>query len=157
MEERETSCTITSAPTRCTSSQSWCVRGKVCPGAVTYKLFPFPSLPPAQIVAFILHFFLTFLTIWSAVILRQRQLLHATYKLFMISVFIHVREIDNLTSDSDGRAKRISNACLSLLSFKSVGVFLLTFHFTVYAIDGRGAESLKLNGRMCEACAEIIM
>ena len=51
----------------------------------------------------------------------------------------------------------MSNACLSLLSFKSVGVFLLTFHFTVYAIDGRGAESLKLNGRMCEACAEIIM
>ena len=47
--------------------------------------------------------------------------------------------------------------CQPRVSFKSVGVFLLTFHYTVYAIDGRGAESLKLNGRVCEACAEIIM
>ena len=62
------------------------------PLRTNFFLFP---LSPAQIVAFILHFFLTFLTIWSAVILRQRQLLHATYKLFMVSVFIHVREIDN--------------------------------------------------------------
>lgn len=48
-------------------------------------------------------------------------------------------------------------SCKQRVSFKSVGVFLLTFHYTVYAIDGRGAESLKLNGRVCEACAEIIM
>ena len=74
------------------------------------------SLSPAQIVAFILHFFLTFLTIWSAVILRQRQLLHATYKLFMVSVFIHVREIDNLTSDSDGeRNESQMHVCHSYL------------------------------------------
>jgi hypothetical protein len=36
-------------------------------------------------------------------------------------------------------------------------VFLLSVHYTVYAVDGVGLESVELNGRVFEACAEIIM
>ena len=75
---------------------------KFVPVPLRANFFLFPL---AQIVAFILHFFLTFLTIWSAVILRQRQLLHATYKLFMLSVFIHVREMD-YDNDDDQEQER---------------------------------------------------
>ena len=45
---------------------------------------------PILLVAFIEHFVVLFLAIWSAVVLRARQLLHATYKLFLFSVLLHV-------------------------------------------------------------------
>ena len=45
---------------------------------------------PILVVAFVEHLVLLFLSVWSAVVLKMRQLLHATYKLFMLSVFLHV-------------------------------------------------------------------
>lgn len=47
---------------------------------------------PILVVAFFQEFVLLCLAIWSAVVLRNRQLLHATYKLFLLSVFFHVSE-----------------------------------------------------------------
>ena len=45
---------------------------------------------PILMVAFLQEFVLLCLSMWSAVILRARQLLHATFKLYLLSVFLHV-------------------------------------------------------------------
>ena len=47
-------------------------------------------LLPILCVAAVLHMTLLFMAIWSAIILKTRQLLHATYKLFLTLVFLHV-------------------------------------------------------------------
>ena len=47
-------------------------------------------LLPILFVAAILHMSLLFMSIWSAVVLKSRQLLHATYKLFLTLIFLHV-------------------------------------------------------------------
>eukprot|EP00095_Tigriopus_kingsejongensis_P008718 maker-scaffold352_size199037-snap-gene-0.42 protein:Tk08718 transcript:maker-scaffold352_size199037-snap-gene-0.42-mRNA-1 annotation:"hypothetical protein DAPPUDRAFT_54015" len=82
---------------------------------------------PILCVAFFEHFVVLFLSIWSALVLRSRQLLHATYKLYLLSVFLHV-----------------------------LGILLLGVHYLVYALDGIGMNGAKLNGRCLEAAAEII-
>ena len=41
---------------------------------------------PILIVAFAQHLVLFFLSIWSAVVLKNRQLLHSTYKIFMFII-----------------------------------------------------------------------
>lgn len=45
---------------------------------------------PILITCFIQHLAILFIGIWSAIILRMRQLLHATFKIFLFSVFLHV-------------------------------------------------------------------
>ena len=45
---------------------------------------------PILIVAAILQMSILFMSIWSAIVLKSRQLLHATYKLFLTLVFLHV-------------------------------------------------------------------
>ncbi|XP_059081294.1 transmembrane protein 145-like isoform X2 [Tigriopus californicus] len=82
---------------------------------------------PILCVAFFEHFFLLLLSVWSAMILKGRQLLHATYKLYLLSLFLHI-----------------------------LGIFLLTTHYLVYALDGVGLDRAQLNGRMLEATSEII-
>ena len=45
---------------------------------------------PILIVALAQHLALFFLSIWSAVVLKGRQLLHSTYKIFMFAIFLQV-------------------------------------------------------------------
>ena len=45
---------------------------------------------PILMVASALHLFLLFTTTWFAIALKTRQLFHVTYKLFLITVFLHV-------------------------------------------------------------------
>ena len=47
-------------------------------------------LLPILLTATCIHMFILFMTIWSSIILKARHLFHATYKLFLITVFIHV-------------------------------------------------------------------
>ena len=47
-------------------------------------------LLPILLVAAGIHMIVLFMTIWSAVVLKARQLFHATYKMFLIIVFMHV-------------------------------------------------------------------
>jgi uncharacterized membrane protein YhaH (DUF805 family) len=47
-------------------------------------------LLPIMIVASGVHLIILFLTIWSAIVLKARQLFHATYKMFLILVLLHV-------------------------------------------------------------------
>ncbi|KAI4455348.1 intimal thickness receptor-related [Holotrichia oblita] len=57
--------------------------------------------------------------------LKSRQLLHATYKLFVVSVFIQF-----------------------------FGVILHSMAYLKYAVNGVGAPSLKMLGAMCMGCSE---
>ena len=81
---------------------------------------------PILVVAFLEHLVLLFLAIWSAVVLRMRQLLHATYKLFLLAVLLH-----------------------------TVGVFLLGAHYLIYALDGVGHLRSKWNGAMLESASQV--
>ena len=47
-------------------------------------------LLPILLTAACIHLFILFMSIWSAIILKARHLFHATYKLFLMTVFIHV-------------------------------------------------------------------
>ncbi len=47
-------------------------------------------LLPIMLVAASIHLIVLFMTIWSAVVLKARQLFHATYKMFLTLVFLHV-------------------------------------------------------------------
>ena len=41
-------------------------------------------------IASVVHFSIFFMATWCAMALRSRQLLHSTYKMFLLSVFLHV-------------------------------------------------------------------
>ena len=57
---------------------------------------------PILIVASGLHLFLLFTTTWFAIALKTRQLFHVTYKLFLITVLLHVSLIQkNILSDKE--------------------------------------------------------
>ena len=57
---------------------------------------------PILIVASGLHLFLLFTTTWFAIALKTRQLFHVTYKLFLITVLLHVSLIQkNILGDKD--------------------------------------------------------
>ena len=47
-------------------------------------------LLPILLTATCIHMFILFMTIWSSIILKTRHLYHATYKLFLMTVFVHV-------------------------------------------------------------------
>ncbi len=102
---------------------------------------------PILIICLIEHLVLLGLSVWSAVLLKMRQLLHVTYKLFMLSVFLHV---------SATKVRCLIGARVTLLLPKTAGIFLLGSHYMVYAFDGEGLLSAKMHGSVFEAAANII-
>ena len=76
---------------------------------------------PILIVASGLHLFLLFTTTWFAIALKTRQLFHVTYKLFLITVLLHVSLIQkNIFSDKD------------FWSFKQIVPFVLGHKYLQY-------------------------
>ena len=79
---------------------------------------------PILVVAFFEHLVVFFLSSWSAVVLKGRQLLHATYKIYLLSVILHVSAL--ITScfglasksivEAEGIAYHISNQYCRLQS-----------------------------------------
>ena len=64
---------------------------------------------PILIVASGLHLFLLFTTTWFAIALKTRQLFHVTYKLFLITVLLHVSLIQKkILSDKHFSLKNCS-------------------------------------------------
>ncbi len=49
-------------------------------------------LLPILLTATSVNLLILFMSLWSAIVLKTRHLLHATYKLFLITVFIHVSQ-----------------------------------------------------------------
>ena len=47
-------------------------------------------LLPILLVAAVTHFILLFFALWSAIVLKSRHLFHATYKLYLMLVLLHV-------------------------------------------------------------------
>ena len=47
---------------------------------------------PILMVATIVQLCILFLTVWFAINLKSRQLLHVTYKIFLLAAFLHVSQ-----------------------------------------------------------------
>ena len=107
-------------------------------------------LLPILFVAAILHMSLLFMSIWSAVVLKSRQLLHATYKLFLTLIFLHVSIFDLLVPRSSYHLP------ICDLPFQTIGTMFLSLHYLMYGLDGIGLVRTKLSGRILEATADFM-
>ena len=81
---------------------------------------------PILTVYLLFHLVLLCITFSHAVQLKSRQLLHTTFKLFWFSVLLHTG-----------------------------GLALSTFNYFAYGMNGYGAPTAKLTGRVLESAGEI--
>ena len=47
-------------------------------------------LLPILLTASVIHMLILFMSLWSAIVLKARHLFHATYKLYLMLIFLHV-------------------------------------------------------------------
>ena len=80
---------------------------------------------PILIVASGLHLFLLFTTTWFAIALKTRQLFHVTYKLFLITVLLHVSLMqNNIFSDKHFSLKNLFHLCGGINIFNVILFYL---------------------------------
>ncbi|XP_040566711.1 transmembrane protein 145 [Lepeophtheirus salmonis] len=84
-------------------------------------------LLPVLVVSLIQNIIVGFFAIWSTVILKARQLLHTSFKMYIISMLFH-----------------------------TFGVFFLVVHYTSFGVNGKGVPKIKFMGQIFESTGETI-
>ncbi|CAB4062890.1 unnamed protein product [Lepeophtheirus salmonis] len=84
-------------------------------------------LLPVLVVSLIQNIIVGFFAIWSTVILKARQLLHTSFKMYIISMLFH-----------------------------TFGVFFLVVHYTSFGVNGKGVPKIKFMGQIFESTGKTI-